>query len=99
MTIAKVISRAWSDADYKAKLLSDPHAALADLGGEVSAGTTIKVVENTADTRYLVLPIAPDSAGELSAEELEKVAGGASGNEFLPDENFIVVWDWTDVKQ
>ncbi len=76
MTIHKAIARAWSDADYKAKLLSDPHAALVEAGVEVPAGTTIKVVEDTADTRHLVLRVAPGDAGELSAEELEKVAGG-----------------------
>ncbi len=56
--------------------MSDPHAALVEAGVEVPAGTTIKVVEDTADTRHLVLPVAPGDAGELSAEELEKVAGG-----------------------
>ncbi len=76
MTIAKAIARAWNDAGYKAKLLNDPHAALAEAGVEVPAGTTIKVVENTADTQHVVLPVAPGNAGELSIEELEKVAGG-----------------------
>ncbi len=77
MTIAKSIARAWSDADYKAKMLSDPHTALAEAGVEVPAGTTVKVVEDTAETKHLVLPVAPGDAGELSAEELEKVAAGA----------------------
>ena len=79
MTIAKAIARAWSDAAYKTKLLSDPHAALADAGVEVPAGMTVKVMGNTADTQHLVLPVAPDNAGELSIEELEKVAGGLYG--------------------
>ena len=56
--------------------MSDPRAALAEVGVEVPAGTTIKVVENTADTQHVVLPVAPDNASELSIEELEKVAGG-----------------------
>ncbi len=67
MTVTKAIARAWTDADYKAKLLSDPHAALAEAGVEVPAGTTVKVVENTADTQHVVLPVAPDNAGELVA--------------------------------
>ncbi len=77
MTISKVISRAWSDAEYKAKLLSDPTAVLAEAGIEIPAGTTIKVVENTADTEHLVLPVVPEKAEELSMEELEKVAAAA----------------------
>ena len=78
MTVTKAIARCWTDADYKAKLLSDPHAALAEVGVEVPAGNTVKVMENTADTHHLVLPVSPPAAGELSSEELEKVAGGGS---------------------
>jgi len=76
MTIAKAIARAWADADYKAKLLSDPHAALAEIGVNIPAGTTLKAVENTAKTKHIVLPAAPEHAGELSDDELEKIAGG-----------------------
>ena len=76
MSIEKVIARAWSDAAYKAKLLSDPHAALAEHGVEVPEGKTVKVLENTAGTQHLVLPVIPDAFGELPLNELEKVAGG-----------------------
>jgi nitrile hydratase alpha subunit len=79
MSMSKVIGRAWADQAYKAKLLKDPHAALAKTGVQVPAGIKVKVVEDTAGTRHLVLPLAPANAGELSAEELEKVAGGAGG--------------------
>lgn len=78
MTIAKAIARAWTDAAYKAKLLSDTHAALGEAGVEIPAGTTVQVVENSADTQHLVLPVEPGDAGELSVDELEKVAGGAA---------------------
>lgn len=78
MTVPKAIARAWTDPDYKAKLLSDPHAALADVGVSVPAGTTVKVIENTADTKHIVLPMSPTEMGEVSLEELERVlqAGG-----------------------
>lgn len=78
MTIAKAIARAWSDAGYKAKLLSDPHAALTEAGVDVPSGTTVQVVEDSADTRHIVLPLAPKQAGEMSIGELEKVAGGST---------------------
>ena len=71
---AKVVARAWGDEAFKAKLMSDPHAALAEHGVEVRAGVTVKVVENTEDRLHLVLPPAPE--GELSEQDLEKVAGG-----------------------
>ncbi len=76
---AKVFARAWSDAEYKAKLLSDPHAALAEAGVEIPAGKTIKVVENSADIAHLVLPVEPGVAGELSDDQLDKVAAGFWG--------------------
>ena len=85
MTIAKAIARAWTDAAYKTKLVGDPNAALSEAGVEVPVGTTVKVVENTADTQHVVLPVAPAKASELSTEELEKVAGGydTKGNQHL----------------
>ena len=78
MSVAKAIARAWTDAEYKAKLMSDPHAALTEVGVDVPAGTTVKVMENTAETTHVVLPVAPNNAGEMSIDELEKVAGGAT---------------------
>jgi len=76
MNVSLAIARAWADGDYKARLVSDPHAALAEAGVEVPVGLTVKVVENTADMQHLVLPVAPGDVGEVSIEELEKVAGG-----------------------
>ncbi len=73
----KAIARAWTDPAYKAKLLSDPHAALAEAGVEIPEGVTVRIVENTADTSHIVLPVAPANATELSDEEMEKRAGGA----------------------
>ncbi len=77
MTIAKAIARAWTDAAYKTKLASDPHAALAEAGVSIPTGTTVKVIENTANTAHVVLPVAPAKASEMSVRELEKVAGGS----------------------
>ena len=57
--INKVIAKAWTDDEYKAKLLDDPHAALADAGIDVPEGVTVLVMENTADTVHLVVPPAP----------------------------------------
>ena len=79
MTIEKAIARAWTDADYKAKLLNDPHAALAEQGIQIPTGTTIKVMENTADTVHVALPVVPADTGEIAMEKLEKLAGGLGG--------------------
>ncbi len=76
MNVSLAIARAWADGAYKARLMNDPHTALAEAGVEVPVGLTVKVVENTADMQHLVLPVAPGHVGEVSIEELEKVAGG-----------------------
>jgi hypothetical protein len=55
----KVVARAWSDAAYKAELLSDPVSALAKMGLSAPAGVALEVHENTASKMHLVLPVAP----------------------------------------
>ena len=72
---AKVVARAWGDSSFKARLESDPHAVLAEHGVEVPAEVSVTVVEDTKDSVHLVLPVAPE--GELSEEDLHKVAGGS----------------------
>lgn len=74
MTIAKAIARAWQDAEYKAKLLKDPHGALAEVGVSIPRETKLKILENDADTHHVVLPAAPDHTGRMSRFELEEVA-------------------------
>lgn len=76
MTLSKAIARAWTDAEYRQRLLSDPHSALAEAEIEIPAGAKVKVVEDDTATRHVVLPVAPDNASELSKEELERIAAG-----------------------
>ncbi len=76
MSVAEAIAHAWTDANYKSRLVAEPGAALAEHGIEVPEGTTVKVVENSADTHHVVLPIRPANADKMSPEELEKIAAG-----------------------
>jgi len=85
MTIAKAIAKAWTDDAYKAKLLDNPHVALSEVGVDIPADTSIKMIENTADTTHIVLPVAPVNAVQLSPGELEKIAGGAVVNPQITD--------------
>lgn len=64
---ARIISRAWSDPAFKQRLLSDPHAALAEEGLTVPAGTTVKIHENTATTQHVVLPAKPQANAAAAA--------------------------------
>lgn len=75
--VAKTIERAWTDPEFKARLLADPRDTVAEMGVRIPVGTEVKVWENTPDVEHLVLPLNP-STGELSDADLEAVAGGSS---------------------
>ncbi len=80
---------AYSDPDYRKALLADPKATLAkQLNRDLPSNLTVKVVEETADTIYLIAPYAPPAAGdELSDDDLERVAGGKGGQKGDRSEN------------
>jgi len=52
---ARVVSRAWSDPAYKARLLADATAAIAELGYGGRQGEHMVVVENTPEVHNLVV--------------------------------------------
>jgi nitrile hydratase len=52
---ARVIARAWSDPAYKARLLSDATAAIAELGYGGRQGEHMVAVENSASVHNLVV--------------------------------------------
>ena len=51
---AKVVARAWTDSDYKQRLLEDGSKAIAELGFSGVQGEDMIVVENTDDVHNLV---------------------------------------------
>jgi nitrile hydratase len=52
---AKVVARAWTDPDYKTRLLQNGTAAIAEMGFEAVQGEEMVVVENTADVHNIVV--------------------------------------------
>ena len=52
---AKVVARAWTDAEYKERLLADGTAAVAELGFYGAQGAEIVVLENTATVHNVVV--------------------------------------------
>ncbi|MGW0210032.1 nitrile hydratase subunit alpha [Streptomyces sp. NPDC003233] len=52
---AKVVARAWTDPDYRRRLLEDGTAAIKELGFGGFQGEHIVVVENTATTHNVVV--------------------------------------------
>ena len=52
---ARVVARAWTDPAYKLRLLTDPTAAIAELGYSGAQGEHMVVVENTPTVHNLVV--------------------------------------------
>jgi nitrile hydratase subunit alpha len=55
MNGAKVVARAWTHPDYRARLLADGTAAIAELGFKGPQGEHIVVLENTAAVHNVVV--------------------------------------------
>jgi nitrile hydratase len=55
---------------YRSRAVSDPHGVLAEFGVELDDDVELRVLDSTADVRYLVLPRRPDGSEGLSEEEL-----------------------------
>ena len=70
----KAVARAWVDADYKAKLLGDPRAALSEVGIEFPAGKNVTVAEDDGENIQLSLPPRPE--GEITDQALQTVSAG-----------------------
>jgi hypothetical protein len=73
----EMLARSATDAQFRALMLNDAHAAFAAAGVEVSAELDIVFIENKADVT-IVLPEALDEMMELSESELLQVNGGAT---------------------
>src|SRR5437867_10420172 len=52
---ARIVARAWVDAEYKRRLLTDADAAIAELGFAGQQGQSMRVVENTPKVHNLVV--------------------------------------------
>ncbi len=52
---ARVVARAWTDADYKARLMADASAAIVECGYSGIQGEDMVVVENTRQTHNVVV--------------------------------------------
>ena len=65
------IPPAWyKSVEYRARVVSEPRAVLAEFGTQLADDVEIRVVDSTADMRYMVLPQRPAHTGHLSEAEL-----------------------------
>lgn len=71
---AEIVAKAWTDDEFKAKLLSHPDQVLAKYGFSHPSKVKFKVVEDTEDTIHLVLHKPPKKP--LSETELNELKAG-----------------------
>ena len=58
---------------YRARIVIDPRAVLREFGTDLPDDTYIKVVDSTADLRYLVVPMRPDGTEGWSVDDLAEL--------------------------
>ena len=107
---ARVVARAWSDPEYKARLLDDATAAIAELGYGGRQGEQMVVVENTPTVHNMVVctlcscypwpvlglpPVWYKSAPYRSRAVIDPRGVLAEFGLTLPDNVEIRVWDST----
>jgi nitrile hydratase alpha subunit len=68
------IPPAWyKSREYRARVVREPRAVLEEFGVSLSDQTEIRVVDSTADLRYLVIPERPEGTENMSEEALAEL--------------------------
>ena len=60
----------YKSADYRARVVREPRAVLAEFGLDLSADKEIRVWDSTAEIRYLVIPQRPAGTDGLDESAL-----------------------------
>ncbi len=107
---ARVVARAWTDPDYKARLMKDATSAIAEFGYSGAQGEHMVVVENTPAVHNLVVctlcscypwpvlglpPVWYKSSAYRSRAVIDPRGVLAEFGLAVPDEVAVRVWDST----
>jgi nitrile hydratase len=60
----------YKSKSYRSRTVREPRAVLAEFGTDIPEATEVRVLDSTADIRYLVLPKRPASTENFSEDEL-----------------------------
>lgn len=60
----------YKSTTYRSRVVVDPRRVLKEMGLELSEGVEVRVVDSTAETRYLVIATRPEGTENLSEEDL-----------------------------
>lgn len=77
---------AMENSTYRDTLMKNPRAIVEkQFNMALAPNVKVKVVEETADTIYVIVPPKSAQAGELDDSDLEKVAGGSGSTKIKGD--------------
>jgi nitrile hydratase len=83
---------------YRSRAVSDPRGVLREFGVELGDAIEVRVVDSTADIRYLVIPRRPAGTEDMSEEELASLVtrgsriGVAQAREAWPSKPSSAAW-------
>lgn len=60
----------YKSLNYRSRVVVDPRGVLKEFGLELDPGVEVRVLDSTADMRYLVIPARPPGTENMSEEEL-----------------------------
>jgi nitrile hydratase subunit alpha len=63
----------YKSKEYRARAVREPRAVLAEFGTELGDGCQVRVLDSTADIRYLVIPKRPDGTDEMNEPDLAEL--------------------------
>ncbi len=63
----------YKSKEYRSRTVREPRAVLAEFGTKIADDVEVRVVDSTADCRFLVLPRRPEGTKGWNASELEKL--------------------------
>ncbi len=85
MDYVEFIAKAAQDKDYRARIKANPEQVLEEAGATLN-GAKVQVVEDTAATHHVVMPLDPNTA--LEDEILEEAVGGTGHGGCNPLDNW-----------
>lgn len=60
----------YKSLSYRSRAVSDPRGVLTEFGVELDDNVELRVLDSTADIRYLVIPLRPAGSEEMNEEQL-----------------------------
>ena len=63
----------YKSKEYRSRVVREPRVVLKEFGTQPGANVSVRVHDNSADMRYLVLPKRPEGTDGMSREELAKL--------------------------